>query len=169
VIEMGIVPNLWFDDKSEEAAKFYVDVFSNRKGAANRPESKITAVTHYPEGAPRPAGMVLTVEFEIEGQRFTAINGGPEFTFDEAVSFLIECEDQEEIDELWEKLPAGGGETNVCGWLKDKYGLAWQVVPKGMDEMFSRSDKDGVKRAFDAMMGMKKIEVAELERAYEGT
>src|SRR5919108_6001074 len=116
-----IVPNLWFDSQAEEAAKFYVDVFSNRIGAESRPKSQIVTVSHYPsDEAPgnKKAGDVLTVDFELEGQRFTAINGGPEFKFDEAVSFLVNCETQEEVDELWDKLVGGGGEHGPCGWLK---------------------------------------------------
>ncbi len=111
---------------------------------------------------------MLTVDFQLEGQRFTAINGGPEFTFDEAVSFLVSCESQEEIDELWDKLVEGGGEHSVCGWLKDRYGLSWQIVPSAMDEMLTAPDEEGRKRAFAAMMTMKKLDIAELERAYAG-
>ena len=109
-----------------------------------------------------------SISFQIEGQRFTAINGGPNFTFDEAVSFLVSCESQEEIDELWDKLVEGGGEHSVCGWLKDKYGLSWQLVPSAMDEMLTAPDEEGRKRAFAAMMQMKKIDLAELQRAYAG-
>ena len=165
-----IVPNLWFDTQAEEAAKFWVELFSNRIGAESRPKSDITNVSRYPEDANnKKAGDVLTVDFQLEGQRFTAINGGPEFTFDEAVSFLVTCESQEEIDELWDKLVEGGGEHSVCGWLKDKYGLSWQIVPSTMDEMLAAPDEEGKKRAFAAMMQMKKIDLAELQRAYAGT
>jgi predicted 3-demethylubiquinone-9 3-methyltransferase (glyoxalase superfamily) len=127
-------------------------------------------VTHYPQDAPggKKAGDVLTVEFQLEGQRFTGINGGPQFTFDEAVSFLINCETQEEIDELWDKLVEGGGEHGPCGWLKDRFGLSWQVVPTGMEEVLNGPDKEGAKRSFAAMMQMQKIDLAELKRAYEG-
>ena len=118
-----ITPNLWFDTQGKEAAEFYVSVF---------PNSKITNVTHYGEAGPREAGTVLTVDFVLDGQEYTAINGGPEFTFDEAISLLINCADQDEIDYYWEKL-SDGGEEGPCGWLKDKYGLSWQVVPVGMD------------------------------------
>ena len=164
-----IVPNLWFDTQAEEAAKFWVDVFSNRIGAENRPKSEIVNVSRYPQDVGnKKAGDVLTVEFEIEGHRFTGINGGPDFTFDEAVSFLVNCESQEEIDELWEKLVEGGGEHSVCGWLKDKYGLSWQIVPSGMDEMLGDPNSEGAKRAFAAMMEMKKIDIAALQRAYKG-
>src|SRR5437660_11066359 len=131
-----ITPNLWFDTESQEAAEFYVSVF---------PNSKVAAVTHYTEAGPRPAGEVLTVEFVLDGQEFTAINGGPEFTFDEAVSFLITCADQAEVDYYWEKL-SEGGEEGPCGWLKDKYGLSWQVVPGGMAELFADPDKSRATR-----------------------
>ncbi|MFN2543864.1 MAG: VOC family protein [Actinomycetota bacterium] len=169
-VQQTIVPNLWFDDQAEEAARFYVEVFSNRTGASDPAKSEIVTVTHYPQDGPggKKAGDVLTVEFQIEGQRFTGINGGPEFTFTEAVSFLITCETQEEIDELWDRLVEGGGEHGPCGWLKDRYGLSWQVAPTGMEEMLNGPDKEGAKRSFAAMMQMQKIDKAELERAYEG-
>ena len=165
-----IVPNLWFDTQAEEAANFYVDVFSNRIGAAGRAKSEILNISRYPEAGPnnKPAGSVLTVDFQLEGQRFTALNGGPEFTFDEAVSFLVTCETQEEIDQLWDKLVEGGGEHSVCGWLKDRYGLSWQIVPSGMEAMLGDPNNEGSKRAFAAMMQMKKIDIAELQRAYAG-
>ena len=165
-----IVPNLWFDTKGLEAAEWYVEVFSGRIGAESRPKSEIVAVSRYPtdvfDGA-KKAGDVLTVDFQLEGQRFTAINGGPNFTFDEAVSFLVNCESQEEIDELWDKL-GEGGEHGPCGWLKDKYGLSWQIVPSEMDQlMLSGPNEEGRKRAFAAMMQMGKLDIAELRRAYE--
>jgi predicted 3-demethylubiquinone-9 3-methyltransferase (glyoxalase superfamily) len=153
-----IVPNLWFDTEAEEAAEFYTSVFD---------DSRILNVTHYTEGAPRPAGTVMTVEWEIEGQRFVGINGGPEFKFDEAVSFAIECETQEEIDRFWDALTEGG-EESVCGWLKDRFGLSWQVVPTGMEELFSDPDKRRAERAMKAMLGMKKIDIATLRAAAEG-
>ena len=159
-----IVPNLWFDDQAEEAANFYVSVFSSRIGADRRPESKILNVTHYGEAGPRPAGMVLTVEFQLEGERFTALNGGPEFTFDEAVSFLVNCESQDEVDELWDALSAGG-ETGVCGWLKDRYGLSWQIVPTALDRLLADPDEGRAQRAMAAMLKMTKIDIAELEDA----
>ncbi|MDQ1701190.1 MAG: hypothetical protein QOF57_442 [Frankiaceae bacterium] len=155
-----ITPNLWFDTQAEEAAQFYVSVF---------PNSRVTAVSRYTEAGPREAGLVLTVDFELDGQRFTGINGGPEFTFDEAVSFLIECETQEEIDAYWDKLLAGGGEESQCGWLKDKYGLSWQVVPKGMDALFADPDPKKAERAMAAMLGMIKIDMAALQAAADGT
>ena len=127
-----ITPNLWFDTEGLEAAEFYCSVF---------PNSKITIVSHYTEAGPREAGMVLTVDFELDGQPFTAINGGPEFTFDEAVSFLINCADQAEVDYYWDKL-SDGGEESQCGWLKDRYGVSWQVTPAGIEEIMTDSDPD---------------------------
>lgn len=153
-----IVPNLWFDTQAEEAAALYVAVF---------PNSRIVAVTHYTEAGPRPAGTVLTVEFELDGQRFVGINGGPEFSFDEAVSFQIDCETQDEIDYYWERL-TDGGEESMCGWLKDRYGLSWQVVPTGMTELFADSDPARAERAMRAMLDMRKIDIAALRRAADG-
>ncbi len=150
-----LTPNLWFDTEAEEAADFYVSIF---------PSSRVVNVTHYPEGAPREAGMVMTVEFELDGQRFVGINGGPEFKFTEAVSFEIACDTQEEVDSFWERL-SEGGEQGPCGWLKDRYGLSWQVVPSGMDELFSDADPERARRAMEAMLKMGKIEVEELRRA----
>jgi len=151
-----ITPNLWFDTQAEEAAAFYVSVF---------PNSRVTALTHYTDAGPRPAGSVLTVEFELDGRRFVGINGGPEFTFDEAVSFMIECEDQAEIDGYWAALTADGGQEGPCGWCKDRFGLSWQVVPKGMDALFADPDKARVNRAMEAMFAMRKIDMAALQRA----
>jgi predicted 3-demethylubiquinone-9 3-methyltransferase (glyoxalase superfamily) len=150
-----ITPNLWFDTQAEEAAEFYVSVF---------PNSRITNVTHYGEAGPREAGMVLTVDFLLDGQRFTAINGGPEFTFDEAISLLVDCADQDEVDYYWDKL-SEGGEQVQCGWLKDKYGLSWQVVPEGMEDLFNDPDPERAQRAMKAMLGMKKLDLAELRAA----
>ena len=152
-----IVPNLWFDTQAEEAANFYVSVFKN---------SRILRVTHYNDAGPREAGMVLTVEFELDGERFVGINGGPEFTFDEAVSFQINCADQDEIDYFWQTLSEGGQE-GPCGWLKDRYGLSWQVVPEGMDDMLTGNDERSV-RAMKAMLGMGKIDIAALHAAADG-
>jgi predicted 3-demethylubiquinone-9 3-methyltransferase (glyoxalase superfamily) len=154
-----IIPNLWFDTEAEEAAAFYVSVF---------PNSRVTGVTHYPEDAPREAGMVMTVEFELDGQRFVGINGGPEFTFSEAVSFQIDCADQAEIDRYWSLITADGGSEGPCGWAKDKFGLSWQVVPTGMDEVFSDPDPERARRAMAAMLKMGKIDLAELQRAAAG-
>jgi predicted 3-demethylubiquinone-9 3-methyltransferase (glyoxalase superfamily) len=157
-MKQRIVPNLWFDTESEEAAEFYVSVF---------PNSRIVNVTHYTEAGPRPAGTVMTVEFELDGQRFVAIDGGPEFKFDEAVSFGIECKDQEEIDYYWDRLTDGGKEGQ-CGWLADRYGLSWQVVPTGMEELFADPDKSRAERAMKAMLGMRKIDLAALRTAADG-
>ena len=154
-----ITPNLWFDTEAEEAATFYCSVF---------PNSKITSISHYTDAGPREAGMVLTVEFELDGQPFTGINGGPEFTFDEAISLLIECKDQAEVDYYWDAL-SDGGEEGQCGWLKDRYGLSWQVVPAGMAELFEDPDTERAERAMRAMLGMKKLDVAALQAAADGT
>jgi predicted 3-demethylubiquinone-9 3-methyltransferase (glyoxalase superfamily) len=153
-----ITPNLWFDTEAEEAARFYVSVF---------PNSRVVGVSHYTEAGPRPAGSVMTVEFELDGHPFVGINGGPEFTFDEAVSFQITCETQEEIDGYWEQLTEGG-EEGVCGWCKDRFGLSWQVVPRGMEEMFSGPDPARAERAMRAMFEMRKIDLAALRSAAEG-
>src|SRR5215207_1234873 len=150
-----ITPNLWFDTQGEEAAEFYCSIF---------PNSKITTVTHYGEAGPRPAGTVLTVDFVLDGQEYTAINGGPEFTFDEAVSFLINCADQDEVDYYWDKLTEGGEESQ-CGWLKDKFGLSWQVVPEDLEKLITDPDKGRAERAMQAMLGMKKLDVAALHAA----
>jgi predicted 3-demethylubiquinone-9 3-methyltransferase (glyoxalase superfamily) len=153
-----IVPNLWFDTEAEEAAAFYVSVFER---------SRIVNVTHYTEAGPRPAGTVMTVEFELDGQRFVGINGGPQFTFSEAVSLAVTCADQDEVDHYWEKL-SEGGEEGPCGWLKDRYGLSWQVVPTGMDELFADPDPTRAQRAMQAMFGMKKLDIAALQAAADG-
>ncbi|ADB52648.1 VOC family protein [Conexibacter woesei] len=154
----AITPSLWFDQQAEEAANFYVSVFDN---------SRIVNVTHYTAAGPREAGMVMTVEFELDGTRFVAINGGPQFTFDEAVSFEIPCETQDEIDAYWERLSAGGRE-GPCGWVADRYGLAWQVVPTGMDELFADPDPQRAERAMRAMLAMGKIDIAALQAAADG-
>jgi predicted 3-demethylubiquinone-9 3-methyltransferase (glyoxalase superfamily) len=153
-----IVPNLWFDTEAEEAAAFYVSVFDN---------SRVVNVINYTEAGPRPTEMVMVVEFELDGERFVAINGGDQFKFDEAVSLQINCETQEEIDYFWERLTEGG-EESVCGWLKDKYGLSWQVTPTGMDELFADSDPERAKRASEAMFQMRKLDIAALQRAADG-
>ena len=163
-ITQKISPCLWFDDQAEEAAKFYVSVF---------PNSKIVTVTRYGNAGHeihgRAAGSVMTVEFEINGQGFTALNGGPVFKFNEAVSFQVLCESQEEIDFYWAKLSEGGDpKAQQCGWLKDRFGLSWQGVPRGMAEMLKDPTAPGAQRAFTAMIGMKKINVAELKRAHAG-
>ncbi len=153
-----IIPNLWFDTEAEEAAAFYVSVFNN---------SRIVNRTHYTDAGPRESGMVMTVEFELDGQRYVGINGGPEFTFDEAVSFQIDCADQEEVDYYWEKLSEGGSE-GPCGWLKDRYGLSWQVVPAGMEELFADPDPKRAERAMKAMLQMGKLDIAALREAADG-
>ncbi len=153
-----ITPNLWFDTEAQEAADFYISVFKN---------SRVVNVTHYPEAAPRPAGTVMTVEFDLDGQRFVAINGGPQFTFDEAVSFEISCETQDEVDYYWERLSEGGSE-GPCGWVKDRYGLSWQVVPTGMEELFADPDPQRAQRAMQAMLGMGKLDIAALRSAADG-
>ena len=150
-----ITPNLWFDLESEEAAEFYCSIF---------PNSKVTKISYYGEAGPREAGLVLTVDFELDGQPFTAINGGPEFKFDEAVSFLINCEDQKEIDYYWDKLTAGG-EEGPCGWVKDKFGLSWQVAPADMGDMLTDPNDQRGQRAMAAMLKMKKIDIAALHAA----
>ena len=152
-----IIPNLWFDAEAEEAADFYTTVF---------PKSRVVTKTHYPEGAPREAGMVMTVEFELDGQRFVAINGGPQFTFDEAISLLINCADQEEIDYYWSKL-SEGGEEGPCGWLKDKYGLSWQIVPTALPELLGDPDPEKSQNVMKAMLQMKKLDIAGLRRAHD--
>jgi predicted 3-demethylubiquinone-9 3-methyltransferase (glyoxalase superfamily) len=153
-----ITPNLWFDTEGLEAAEFYVSVF---------PNSKITNVLHYNDAGPREKGMVLTVDFELDGQPFTAINGGPEFTFDEAISMQIDCEDDAEADYYWSKL-SDGGEESQCGWLKDRYGLSWQVVPAGVLELISDPDDGRAVRAMRAMLGMRKLDVAAMRAAADG-
>jgi predicted 3-demethylubiquinone-9 3-methyltransferase (glyoxalase superfamily) len=161
-ISQKIAPCLWFDSQAEEAARFYVSIF---KG------SKIASVARYPEAGQeahgRPAGSVMTVEFELEGLRFTALNGGPLFQFNEAISMQVICESQEEVDSLWEKLSAGGA-PGPCGWLKDKYGLSWQITPKRLLELLQSREPAKAQRAMKAMLRMKKIDIAELERAVKG-
>ncbi|MEU9732991.1 VOC family protein [Streptomyces sp. NPDC048002] len=155
----GFTTCLWFDDEAEEAAHYYVSIFKN---------SGIGKIAHYPEGAPRPAGTVLTVEFTANGHRFLALNGGPEFKFNEAVSFMIFCENQEEIDHYWTGLTEGGGEPGPCGWLKDRYGVSWQVVPDTLEAMTTDPDPAKAARATQAMLSMGKLDIAALEKAYAG-
>ena len=150
-----IIPNLWFDTQAEEAAAFYTSVF---------PNSRIVNVTHYTGAGPREAGMVMTVEFELDGHRFVAINGGPEFTFNEALSLQVNCESQAEVDELWTKL-SEGGEEGPCGWLKDRYGVSWQIVPTVLDELIADPDPAKSQRAMRAMLGMKKLDIEALQSA----
>ncbi len=153
-----IVTNLWFDKESKEAAEFYCSVF---------PNSKVTDVTHYPKGSDRE-GEVLTVDFVLDGTPFTALDGGPQFTFDEAISMVIECQDQAEIDRYWDVLTADGGEEGPCGWCKDRFGLSWQVVPTGWSDLMHSDDPDRYARGFEAMMQMRKIDIAAIEAAADG-
>ena len=159
-----ITPCLWFADEGEEAARYYIEIF---------PNSRITTITRYGtagfETHRRPAGSVMTVEFELDGQPFTALNGGPAFTFNEAVSFQVSCATQEEIDYYWEKLGAGGDpKAQQCGWLKDRFGLSWQIIPSGMEELFADPESPGAQRTMEAMLQMKKLDIAELHRAHDG-
>lgn len=155
-----ITPFLWFDDKAEEAAKFYVSIFKH---------SKIGTITRYSEesaaAAKRPAGSVMTVSFKLNGQEFTALNGGPLFTFTPAISFVVNCETQREIDRLWEKLSAGG-EQGMCGWLKDKYGVSWQVVPAVLGKLMQSKDEERGKRVMQALLKMTKLDITALRQAY---
>lgn len=153
-----ITPFLWFDGQADEAANFYVSVF---------PNSRITKVSRYGEAGPGPEGGVMVVAFELDGQPFLALNAGPQFQFTEAVSFSVDCNTQQEVDEYWEKLSAGG-EPGPCGWLKDRHGLSWQVNPRILGEMLSDPDTEKSKRVMEAMLKMKKIEIEDLKRAYEG-
>jgi predicted 3-demethylubiquinone-9 3-methyltransferase (glyoxalase superfamily) len=157
-VPQKIVPNLWFDTEAEEAAAFYTSVFDN---------SRIVKVMRYTEGAPRPAGTVMTVEFELEGQRFVGINGGPQFRFDEAVSFQVDCETQDEVDYFWERL-SEGGEEGPCGWLKDRFGLSWQVAPSALRELLDDPDPERAQRAMQAMLEMRKLDIGALRRAADG-
>lgn len=152
-----ITPFLWFDSQTEEAANFYVSIFKN---------SKILGVSRFGEAGPGSAGSVLTVTFELDGQELTALNGGPHFTFSEAISLHVDCESQQEVDELWAKL-TDGGEESMCGWLKDKYGLSWQIVPRVLLELMQDKDAVKAKRVTEAMLQMRKIDIAKLQRAHE--
>lgn len=153
-----ITPFLWFDDKAEEAMNFYVSVFKN---------SKIGSVTRYGEVGPGPKGTVMTATFQLDGQEFIALNGGPHFKFTEAISFSVDCKTQEEVDELWEKL-SEGGQKSRCGWLKDKYGLSWQIVPTVLNELLGDKDPEKSKRVMQAMLQMDKIEIKTLKQAAAG-
>ncbi|HET9913521.1 MAG TPA: VOC family protein [Anaerolineales bacterium] len=152
-----ITPYLWFDDQAEEAVNFYTSIFKN---------SKILNVSRYPEGAPGPAGKVMVATFELDGQEFTALNGGPQYKFTEAISFLVNCKTQKEVDELWQKLTANGGEEGPCGWLKDKFGVSWQIIPTALGEMLSDPNPSKAQRVMEAMLKMKKIEIPVLQQAY---
>jgi predicted 3-demethylubiquinone-9 3-methyltransferase (glyoxalase superfamily) len=152
-----ITPWLWFDGQAEEAANYYTSIFKN---------SRVLDVKRYGAAGPQPEGTVMTAAFELEGQEFVALNGGPEFKFNEAISFLVDCRTQEEVDELWEKL-SEGGEKGPCGWLKDKYGVSWQIVPTALGELLNDPDPEKSNRVMKAMLGMSKIEIQGLRDAYE--
>ena len=154
----GLTTCLWFDGQAEEAANHYISIFK---------DSKLGRVGHYTEAGPGPAGTVLAVEFELNGQKLVAINGGPQFTFNEAISFQIHCNDQDEVDYYWSKLSEGGEEV-ACGWLKDKYGLSWQVIPTVLIDMISDPDPANAKRATEAMLAMTKFDIAALQNAHAG-
>jgi predicted 3-demethylubiquinone-9 3-methyltransferase (glyoxalase superfamily) len=154
----GLTTCLWFDGQAEEAANHYVSIFKR---------SKLGRIGRYTEAGPGPAGSVLAVEFELNGQKFVGLNGGPQFTFNEAISFQVFCEDQAEVDYYWSKL-SEGGEEGRCGWLKDRYGVSWQVIPDGLIEMIGDEDREKAKRTTEAMLAMSKLDIAELRRAYEG-
>ncbi len=153
-----ITPFLWFDDQAETAANLYVSIFKN---------SKITNINRYGEGGPQPAGTAFIVNFELDGQEFTALNAGPEFKFNEAISFYVNCEGQAEVDDLWAKLTADGGEESQCGWLKDKFGVSWQIVPTRLGELTGDPDPVKAQRVIQAMLQMKKIEIDQLQQAYD--
>ena len=155
-----ITPMLWFDGQAEEAANFYVSVFKN---------ASITDIARYGRNMPGVEGTVMVVSFEIDGQPFTALNGGPQFKFSEAISFVVNCQGQQEVDYYWDKLIAGGGSAQQCGWLKDKYGLSWQVVPTEAIEMMTDRDAAKSQRVMEAVMKMVKLDLAQLRRAYEQT
>ncbi len=148
---------LWFDDKAEEAMNFYVSIFNN---------SKVVSVTRYGDAGPGPKGTVMTAAFQLEGQEFVALNGGPQFKFTEAISFVVNCETQEEVDKFWKKL-SEGGEKSRCGWLTDKYGLSWQVVPTVLEEMLQDKDPEKSQRVMKAMLQMDKMDIKTLKQAYE--
>ena len=154
-----IVPCLWFDDRIEEAAKFYTSVF---------PDAKITHTSRYGDAGPLPKGKVLTMMFELAGQEFMGLNGGPQFKFSEAISFFVRCETQKEVDHYWTKLTADGGAESMCGWLKDKFGLSWQIVPNALPRYLTDKDAKKAERVMQAMLQMKKIDIAALDRAYAG-
>ena len=157
--EQKIIPNLWFDRQAEEAADYYIDVLGG---------GRVLSTTRYPEGAPGPAGEVMSVDFEVAGMRMVGINGGPQFPFTEAVSLQVDCADQAEVDRLWGRFIGDGGQEGQCGWLKDRYGLSWQIVPAGMDELFRDPDPARAQRAMQAMLGMRKLDVAALRAAADG-
>jgi predicted 3-demethylubiquinone-9 3-methyltransferase (glyoxalase superfamily) len=154
-----ISPFLWFDKQAEEAARFYIGIFKN---------SRMGRISYYGEAGPGEKGSVMTVEFELEGRHFYALNAGPQFKFTEAISFFVDCDTQQEVDELWDRLLAGGGEESQCGWLKDKYGLSWQITPKLLINYLTDKDPVRANRVMEAMMKMQKIDIAALQKAYDG-
>ncbi len=158
-MQQKITPFLWFDDQAEEAANFYTSLFD---------DSRVTNVTRYGPAGPGPEGSAMTVSFELAGQAFTALNGGPEFTFTPAISFYVSCESQAEVDRLWEALTSDGGEESMCGWLKDRFGLSWQIVPTALIELMQDEDAGKVQRVTQALYQMRKIDIAALQAAYDG-
>jgi predicted 3-demethylubiquinone-9 3-methyltransferase (glyoxalase superfamily) len=154
-----ITPFLWYDGKAEEAINLYTGIFKN---------SKIISISYWAEGSPFPKGQVMAATFELDGQRFHAFDAGPQFKFTEAISLFVDCQTQEEIDHYWNKLTANGGSESMCGWLKDKFGLSWQIVPSNLVRMLGDRDPEKAGRTMQAMMQMKKLDIATLERAYEG-
>jgi predicted 3-demethylubiquinone-9 3-methyltransferase (glyoxalase superfamily) len=154
-----IMTYLWFDDQAEQAAEFYTSLL---------PDSRILSVTRYGAGGPMPAGTAMIVKFGLAGQEFLALNGGPRFRFTEAISLLVNCEGQQEVDELWSKLTADGGEESMCGWLKDRYGLSWQIIPTELPALLGDPDPARAQRATQAMLGMRKIDIARLKEAADG-
>jgi len=158
-VRKKITPFLWFDHQAEEAAQLYVSLF---------PQSKILSVARYGEGGPGPAGSAMTVNFELAGQEFLALNGGPMYKFTEAVSLMVDCEDQQEVDRLWSRLLADGGEESMCGWLKDRFGLSWQIIPTVLSQLIGDPNPEKARRATQAMLQMKKIDIAALQRAHAG-
>ena len=153
-----IIPNLWFDGQAQDAAEFYCSVF---------PNSRVRTITRYPPGSPGEPGSVMTVSWEIDGQQFVGINGGPQFSFDEAVSFMITCADQDEVDYYWERLLADGGQEEMCGWLKDRFGVSWQIVPASMSDVLASLSGEAKQRYTEAFLQMKKLDIAALQRAAE--
>ena len=154
-----ITPFLWFDNQAEEAMNFYVSIFKN---------SKVGTISRYGEAGPGPKGSVMVASFELDGMQFTALNGGPHFKFTEAISLYVDCETQDEVDYFWGRLTAGGGSPSQCGWLKDKFGLSWQIVPSALPRLLSDPDREKANRAMQAMMQMQKIDIGKLEAAAKG-
>jgi predicted 3-demethylubiquinone-9 3-methyltransferase (glyoxalase superfamily) len=160
-----VTPFLWFDDKAEEAAGFYVSVFKTERPGSHGGESKVLGVTRYGKAGPGAPGSAMTVSFLLEGLEFTALNAGPHFTFTEAISFHVSCETQDEVDYFWNALTADGGEESQCGWLKDRFGLSWQIVPTALNELLADPNPNKAQRVMKAMLDMQKIDVAALEEA----